>query len=158
MNDVAFVRNCVLPRELYYQVEHHIWVRPNPDNTVTLGFTDVAQTTAGGMLHVSYRPMGKFYRRNKVVALVESGKWLGALRTPIAGTLVAVNETLPQDAGFINRSPYGKGWVVRLEPVALATDLADLVTGDAALAAYETFMDEKELDDCIHCEGYELPS
>jgi glycine cleavage system H protein len=158
VSDVAIIRNCVLPKELYYHVERNIWVRPNPDNSVTLGFTDVAQTTAGGMLHVSYRAMGKFYRRNKVVVLVESGKWLGALRTPIAGTLIAVNETLPQDAGLINHSPYGKGWLVQLKPDALAADLAELVTGEAALAAYEVFMDENELDDCIHCEGYELPS
>ncbi len=158
MNDIALVRNCVLPRTLYYQVDRHIWVRPSSDNTVTLGFTDVAQTTAGGMLTVSYRPTGKFYRHNKVVALVESGKLLGALRTPIAGTLIAVNEALPQDAGLINRSPYDKGWIARLEAADLAADLAKLTTGAAALAAYEALMDEKNLDDCIHCEGYEFPT
>ena len=147
----------MLPRDLYYLVERHIWVRPYPDNTVTLGFTDVAQTTAGGMLTVSYRPVGQFYPRNKVVALVESGKWLGALRTPVAGTLLEVNELLPQDAGLINRSPYGKGWIVRLEATDLEADLAELVTGDTAVAAYEQFMAQNNLDDCVHCEGYELP-
>ncbi len=106
--NVAIVRNCVLPRDLYYKV-------------------------------------------------VESAKWLGALRTPIGGTLVAVNEALPQDAGLINRSPYSRGWLVRLEPENLEADLAGLVAGDAAVAAYETFMAEKKLDDCIHCEGYEMP-
>ncbi|NOX61391.1 MAG: glycine cleavage system protein H [Chloroflexi bacterium] len=157
MSDFALVRNCVLPRDLYYRVEDHIWARRNADGTVTLGFTDVAQTTAGGMLIVSYRPLGKFYRRNKVVALVESGKWLGPLRTPVAGTLVEVNEALPADAGLINRSPYGRGWVVRIEPEDADRDLAELLTGNAAIEAYERLMEEKGLDDCVHCEGYELP-
>ncbi|MCP4358025.1 MAG: glycine cleavage system protein H [Chloroflexi bacterium] len=157
MDNVVLVRNCVLPLDLYYLVESHIWIRPNPDNIVTLGFTDVAQTTAGSMLTVSYRPIGKFYPRNKVVALVESGKWLGALRTPIAGVLAAVNETLPLDAGLMNRSPYDKGWVVQIEPTNLKEDLTALKTGDEALVAYETVMIEKNLDDCIHCEGYEFP-
>jgi len=157
MAEVAIVRNCVLPLDLYYKVEDHIWVRVEADGTVTLGFTDMAQTTAGGMLHVTYRPVGKFYPRGKVVALVESAKWLGPLRTPVAGTLIAVNEALPQDAGLINRSPYRRGWLVRLEPTDLETDLAMLVTGETAVAAYEAFMAEKGLDDCVHCEGYEMP-
>ncbi len=156
MGNVAFVRNCVLPRDLYYLVDQHIWIRPLP-NLVTLGFTDVAQTTAGSMLTVSYRPLGKLYPRNKVVALVESGKWLGALRTPIAGVLVAINETLPLEAGLINSSPYNKGWVVQLEPTNLEEDLAALQTGETAVSAYKAFMAEKRLDDCVHCEGYEFP-
>jgi glycine cleavage system H protein len=157
MAEVAIVRNCVLPLDLYYKVEDHIWVRVEADGNVTLGFTDMAQTTAGGMLHVTFRPVGKFYPRGKVVALVESAKWLGPLRTPVAGTLTAVNEALPQDAGLINRSPYRRGWLARLEPEDLEADLAELVTGEAAVAAYEAFMAEKGLDDCVHCEGYEMP-
>ena len=157
MADFAIVRNCVLPRDLYYKIEDHIWARKELDGLVTLGYTDVAQTTAGGMLMVSYRPVGKFYARNKIVALVESGKWLGPLRTPVAGTLVEVNEALRTDAGLINRSPYGQGWVVRIDPEDADRDLAHLLTGDEAIAAYERFMEERKLDDCVHCEGYELP-
>jgi len=157
MGDFTLLRNCVLPDDLYYRVRDHTWVRVNDDGTVTLGFSDVAQTTAGGMLIVSYRPVGKFYQRNKVVALVDSGKWLGPLRTPVAGTLTAVNDEVVQDANLINRSPYGRGWLVRIEPEDLERDLADLVSGDEAIAAYEALMTEKKLDDCVHCEGYELP-
>lgn len=142
---------------LYYQIENHIWVRPEDDGTVTLGFTDIAQTTAGNMLHVTYRPLGKKYPQGKAVAVVESAKWLGSLRTPMAGELIAVNETLSQDAGLINRSPYVQGWLARLKPDDLENDLKDLVTGKPAIAQYEEFMDLKKLDDCIHCEEFEMP-
>lgn len=158
MADFALVRNCVLPTELFYRVQDHIWVRCDKDGLVTLGFTDVAQTTAGAMLIVSFRPTGKFYDRHKVVALVESGKWLGPLRTPVAGTLVEVNTALLDDAGLINRSPYGRGWVVRMAPQALERDLAELLSGEAAVAAYARLMEDKGLDDCVHCEGYEMPA
>ena len=157
MGDFTLVRNCVLPQDLYYRVRDHTWVRVNEDGSATLGFTDVAQTTAGGMLIVSYRPVGKFYQRNKVVALVESGKWLGPLRTPVAGTLVEVNPEVAEDASLINRSPYGRGWLVRIEPEDLERDLAELISGEEVAAAYEQLMAEKKLDDCVHCEGYELP-
>lgn len=158
MTAFVLLRNCVLPTDLYYRVSDHIWVRREEDGLVTLGFTDVAQTTAGAMLIVSFRPMGKFYARNKVVALVESGKWLGPLRTPVAGTLVEINSALLDDAGLINRSPYGRGWVVRMAPEALERDLSELFSGEAAVAAYDRLMIEKGLDDCVHCEGYEVPA
>ena len=158
MAPYAVVHNCILPLDLYYKVEEHIWVRVEENGEVTLGYTDVAQTTAGGILHVTFRSVGKFYPRGKVVAVVESSKWLGALRTPVAGTLVATNPEVAQDAGLVNRSPYRRGWLVRLRPENLERDLADLVTGEEAIRAYERLMVEKNLDDCVHCEGYELPT
>lgn len=158
MADFALVRNCVLPLHLYYKIEDHIWVRVEETGEVTLGYTDVAQTTAGGMLHVTFRPTGKFYPRGKVVAIVESSKWLGALRTPVAGTLTETNPSVVEDAGWINRSPYRRGWLVRLRPENLERDLADLLTGEAAIRAYASFMAERGLDDCVHCEGYEVPA
>lgn len=150
------VRNCVLPLDLYYKIEDHLWVRPEPEGRVTVGFTDVAQTTAGAILHVTFKEVGKFYPRGKVVALVESAKWLGPLRAPVSGTLVSVNEALLEDAGLINRSPYRRGWVVQLAPSALEEDLRRLLRGPEAVAAYERLMAEKDLDDCVHCEGFEI--
>jgi glycine cleavage system H protein len=154
--NLALVRNCVLLRNLYYDIPNHIWLRQEPNDCLTLGFTDVAQTTAGKILIISYRPVGRHYRKGKALAVVESAKWLGPLRTPVAGTLVAVNQTLPKDVGWINRSPYRKGWVARVAPDD-PTDIQQYLTGEAALAAYEAFMETHHLDDCIHCEGYELP-
>lgn len=104
---------------------------------------------------MSFRPVGARYKQGKTIAIVESAKWLGPLRAPMDGTLVAGNESLLEDAGLVNRSPYRKGWVVRFQPDAL--DLKDFVTGADAAQAYEGFMEDRNLDDCIHCEGYEFP-
>lgn len=157
MTDIAIVRNCVLPFNLHYAVEEHIWVRSEPDGTATLGFTDVAQAIAGGILHVSFRPVGQIYAVGKVVAVVEGAKWLGPLRTPVAGRLEEANSVLLEDAGLINRSPYRRGWVARLAPENLRRDLAALQSGGAAIGAYETLMTRRNLDQCVHCEGYEMP-
>src|SRR5512143_2151774 len=157
MSTSLLVRNCVLPPDLYYRVEEHLWLRPEPDGKITLGFTDVAQTTAGGMLVVSFRPVNAFYAKGKVVAIVESGKWLGPLRAPMDAALEAVNDDLLQDAALINRSPYNRGWVVRMKPQNLQAGLEGFVTGDEAAQTYEAYMERRNLDGCIHCEGYEMP-
>lgn len=157
MTKTALVRSCVLLLDLYYKIEEHVWLRVETDEKVTLGFTDVAQTTAGKMLIVSFRPAGAHYKQGKTVAIVESAKWLGPLRAPMDGTLSAVNESLLEDAGLVNRSPYNRGWVVRFQPDDLEAGLKGFLKGSEAAQAYENFMARRNLDDCIHCEGYEFP-
>lgn len=154
---VARVRNCLLPLELYYRVEEHLWVRAEPDGMVTVGMTDVAQTTAGRVLVVSFRPAGRHYARGRPVAVVESGKWLGPVRAPVSGELVAVNSNLLQEPDLVNRSPYRRGWIVRLRPSAWEQEMRWLQRGPEAVEHYERYMAERDLDDCVHCEGYELP-
>ncbi|MCX7623442.1 MAG: glycine cleavage system protein H [Thermomicrobium sp.] len=153
----AIVHSCILPLDLFYRVEQHEWVRLEPDGTVLLGHTDVAQTVAGRILQVTVRPTGRRYARDATVAVVECAKWLGAYRTPIAGELVEANRSVLEDPGLVNRSPYRRGWLVRIVPEDPARDLADLLTGPAAVTAYDAFMTRRGLDDCVHCEGYELP-
>jgi glycine cleavage system H protein len=157
MSQTAIVRSCVLPLDLYYKVEEHVWMRIEADKSITLGFTDVAQTTAGKMLVVSFRPAGARYKQGKTIAIVESAKWLGPLRAPMEGTLITGNEALLEDAGLVNRSPYNKGWVVRFQPDDLETGMNQFLSGVEATQAYESFMERRNLDDCIHCEGYEFP-
>jgi glycine cleavage system H protein len=154
--DYALVRNCALPRDLYYQVAEHLWVRVDQDQTVTLGLTDAAQTLAGAILYVNPRPVGKMYARRAIIASVESGKWIGAIRTPVAGVLSEVNPAAIADAGLLNRSPYRQGWIARMQPSSLADDLKLLVTGDVAIATYEEYFEERHVSDCVHCEGFEV--
>ena len=47
------------------------------------------------------------------------------------------------------------GWIVRIKPVEGVDAEASLVQGETAVAAYQTYMAEKELEECIHCEGFE---
>lgn len=156
MSEFVLVRSCALPLALYYKIEEHIWVRVNDDGTATLGLTDAAQTIAGAILYLNPRTIGKVYKRGGTVATIESGKWIGALHTPIAGTLLEINPTAVAEAGLINRSPYRRGWIARIQPQELSEDLELLVTGEAAAAAYNVFMVEHDLSDCIHCEGFEV--
>jgi glycine cleavage system H protein len=158
ISQISVVRSCIIPLNLYYKIEEHLWLRVNDDNSITIGFTDVAQTTAGRILIVSFRPVNAYYKQGKTIAIVESAKWLGPVRAPMNGVLVAVNEMLLTDAGLINRSPYNKGWIARFQADDLATGLQPFVTGEKAVRAYEMLMERRHLDDCVHCEGYEFPA
>ena len=152
---MAEVKNCLLPDELYYSVENNVWAQDMGDGTVRIGMTDVAQTMAGSVIHCKPKAAGKKVKKGKSIATVESGKWVGPVKSPFAGEIVAVNEAVEKDATILNKSPYKQGWIVQIKPDDLAGDLAELKKGADAIPDFEAYMGEKELGECIHCEGFE---
>lgn len=140
---MADVNDCNIPEDLYYWVEQHTWVRPEDDGTVTIGITDVAQHLAGNIVALTPKGAGRTLKKGKSAGIVESGKWVGPVRTPLAGKVVAVNDEAKANPSIINDDPYGAGWIVRIDPQDWDADSADLVTGDEGTQAYQAFLDEE---------------
>ena len=145
------VKGCVILKDLHYNINNNTWVRVIDDSTVVIGMTDIAQSLAGALLHAKTKSPGTARRLGKPIATVESGKYVGPVKAPVAGEITKVNEALTSDAGLINRSPYNDGWIVEMKADNLSADLGDMVTGDAAVAAYT----EKIEQDGIECAGVE---
>ncbi|HJL54598.1 MAG: hypothetical protein QGF28_03460 [Candidatus Thalassarchaeaceae archaeon] len=149
------VNNCMLPDGLLYHVDYNVWVSQNDDGTVDLGMTDIAQTLAGSIIHCRPKKVGRGVKAGRSVATVESGKWVGPVKSPLTGEIVSRNDAAEADATILNRSPYNEGWIVRLAPVDWDGERAALVTGEQASEGFAAYMAEKELSECIHCEGFE---
>ena len=152
---MAELKNCWLPDELLYHVDFNVWIHKNDDGTIDLGMTDIAQSLAGNIIHCRPKKVGRSVKAGKSVATVESGKWVGPVKTPFAGEIVAANDDVESDATILNRSPYKQGWIVRIQPSNFDEDGVDLVSGNDAISGFETYMAEKEISECIHCEGFE---
>jgi len=153
MADHEKIKGCVILKDLHYAVEDHTWVRLNDDDTVTIGMTDVAQTMSGPILHARTKRVGAKRAKGKPLATVESGKWVGPIKSPLSGEIVAVNEALAGDAQLINRSPYRAGWVLKLRPSNLDEELPGMMSGDEAVAAYRAKIEADEIKACVHIEG-----
>lgn len=151
---MAEINNCLLPDELSYHVEYNVWVRDVGDGTYDVGMTDIAQSLAGAIIHCRPKKAGKKVKLGKSLATVESGKWVGPVKSPFAGEVVARNDDAEADATILNRSPYKQGWIVRIKP-ADDTALAGLLSADAAAEGFSAYMAENELAECIHCEGFD---
>lgn len=148
--------SCLLPDDLWYHVEHNVWLRDNGDGTCDLGMTDLAQTMAGALIHCRPKAAGpKTVAAGKSLATVESGKWVGPVKAPFDCVIVAKNDAVEADAALMNRSPYRKGWIVRVKPVAGAAALEALPRGAAAVDAFREYMERNKLGACIHCEGFD---
>jgi len=151
---VAEVKNCFLPEDLKYHVEYNIWLRDLGDGSWEIGMTDIAQTLAGSIIHCRPKKVGKKVKQGKGLATVESGKWVGPVRSPFLCEVIARNEAVESEATNLNRSPYKEGWIVRVTPDP-AADLNELMDAEAAVASFAAYMEEHELEECIHCEGFD---
>ncbi len=108
------IKGYYLPDDLYYE-KNHFWVKEE-DGLLVMGMDDFAQKMAGEIVYIQLPDEGKIIKAGKKFAKMESGKWLGKVFGPVNGELVAVNEELEENPGFINEDCYGKGWMFKIRP------------------------------------------
>lgn len=143
---MATANNCNVPEDLMYWAEQHVWIRPEDDGTVTIGMTDAAQHLAGIIITATPKKVGKKVKKGRSVGTVESGKWVGPIRSPVTGVIVATNEAVIANPKTLNDDPYGEGWFVRVQPNDWDADKSDLVTGTQAVSDYDAFLKQEGID------------
>jgi glycine cleavage system H protein len=127
-----------IPSDLKFTPSHE-WVKPLPDGIAEIGISDHAQHALGDLVFVELPDVGRTFAVGESCAVVESVKAASDVYAPIAGTVVAVNDSLRHTPELINREPYGGGWLVRMRPEETANDAAAaLLSADAyrALVAH----------------------
>jgi glycine cleavage system H protein len=134
MNVAKILDRFEFPEGLQYSTDH-LWVKKE-DGTVRIGVTDMAQQAAGSILFVRLMPKGRQVESGKPLGTMETGKWVGPLKCPLSGTIVEANEALKTQPKLLNGEPYGKGWLVVLQPSKLDDELKNLMTEPAQLEKF----------------------
>ena len=99
-------------KDLMYS-EDHEWVLLE-DGIATVGISDYAQEQLGDIVYIELPQVDTETVRDDEVAVVESVKAASDVKTPISGTIVAVNDRLSDDPGLVNADPTGDGWFFKL--------------------------------------------
>jgi glycine cleavage system H protein len=121
-----------VPEDLHYSKDHE-WVRVDGDQAV-IGITDYAQNSLGDVVYVELPKAGEQFGANEPFGSVESVKAVSEVFNPIAGSVVAINESLADEPEKVNNDPYGEGWMIRLK-----MDNASAVDSLLTAAEYEDF-------------------
>jgi len=108
-----------IPAELKY-TESHEWVRTEADGTLTIGITDHAQEALGDVVFVELPAVGKTVDAGDAIAVIESVKAASDIYAPVAGEIVAANDTLAATPDLVNGAPY-ESWLFKIKPAADAT-------------------------------------
>ncbi len=125
MKDVSELK---FPEELGY-VESHEWVRTE-DGRARIGITDYAQDQLGDVVYVELPAPGKSLAKGAPFGSVESVKAVSELYLPIGGTVVEINAALENSPELVNSDPYGRGWMIVIEP-SQSEDLKGLLSVQA---------------------------
>jgi len=148
---MAVYASCLIPEDLYFDVERDVWIRFDEENIATLGMTDPAQTRCGKLIDIRFKKVGKVLEQGKSAATIESAKWIGPFPMPFDGEIVETNEEgFKQNILLFNKDPYDTGWLVKVRPTNLDAQRSHLVIGDDAVAAYQTRIDELGVN-CLRC-------
>ena len=145
---MGVARGCNFPDELYYHIENNIWARRESDGNVTVGLTAYACSLAGQIVSFTPKKVGKDVKKDKSCATVESGKWVGPVKAPVGGDIIAVNDAVQGKPGLINEDPYSAGWLVKIKPADWGTESSDLKTGADAIATFEAKMNGEGFGGC----------
>lgn len=103
-----------IPQNLKYTKEHE-WARVD-GKIVVVGVTAHAQEALGDVVYVELPKVGASITANQPFGVIESTKAVSELFAPISGKVVKVNDDLSDSPQTVNSDPYGKGWLIEVEP------------------------------------------
>jgi len=116
-----------IPAGLKYSKEHE-WVATE-ETVATIGITDYAQDQLGEIVYVELPAVGDKISKDDAFGVVESVKAVSDIYAPVSGTVVEVNQELPESPEMINEDPYGDGWLVKVK-VSDPSELDNLLDHD----------------------------
>ena len=115
------------PPGLKYSKEHE-WVATE-EAVATIGITDHAQEQLGEIVYIELPSVGEKVSKDDPFGVVESVKAVSDIYAPVSGTVVDVNEDLPESPEVVNEDPYGDGWLIKVK-VSDPSDLDDLMDNE----------------------------
>ena|ERR1700733_6567758 len=122
------------PENLRYTKDHE-WIKIENDNVAIIGITDFAQKELGDIVYVEVETIGKQLAQEAIFGTVEAVKTVSDLFLPVSGKITLLNPDLAGSPELVNKDPYDKGWMVKME-VDNPADISKLL--DAA--AYESLV------------------
>ena len=134
------------PDDAHFLLEEDIWCRPRADGRVEVGVTAFGIHLSGDVYMCRPKPVGTELAQGQSVAVAELSKAVVAIRTPVSGLVAEVNPLLADAPGLVHREPYGRGWLVRIEPTRWHEDQARLAHGESLVAAATARMRLEKLE------------
>lgn len=122
---------------MFKYADSHEWAKAD-GKLITVGISDYAAEHLGDVIFAELPAVGSTVKKGAKLVDLESVKAVAEVFSPVSGKVVEVNTGVGDNAGIINESPQGDGWIVKIE----AADPAEL---DALMdeAAYRKFLESQ---------------
>ena len=107
----------------------HEWIKIE-GNIASVGITDFAQSELGDIVFIEVETIGEILNKNEVFGTVEAVKTVSGLFIPVSGKVLEFNNALEDNPELVNDSPYGDGWIVKIE-ITNTDEISDLLDSEA---------------------------
>lgn len=102
-----------IKEDLKYTKDHE-WIKID-GAVATVGITDFAQGELGDIVYVEVDTLDETLSKDEVFGTVEAVKTVSDLFLPMSGKIIEFNEALNDNPELVNDSPYGEGWIIKVE-------------------------------------------
>jgi glycine cleavage system H protein len=126
------IDNCEFPDDIYYDVLNDVWFHPiDRSGSARMGVSSVFIFLSGKISEIKFRPIAKgSVSKGQSLAALESIKYVGAIRSPVNGTISKLNESLSLDPSSVWKSPY-ESWIAEYDSFD-GSSMKDLLKGLSA--------------------------
>jgi glycine cleavage system H protein len=124
-----------VPANLLYTKDHE-WLRVE-GNTGYVGVTDFAQGELGDVVFIEIETVGETISKEEVFGTIEAVKTVSDMFMPVSGVILEVNPALEETPDVVNKDPYGKGWMVKIN-ISDLVETSELLTPEE----YKTLLGE----------------
>ncbi|SCW01427.1 LAFE_0D12332g1_1 [Lachancea fermentati] len=111
---LPFTFSSAGPSAVKYTSQHE-WIATHQDGTAFVGITKYAADALGDATYVELPEVDAELEAGDSIGSVESVKSASEVYSPLAGTVVDVNEALNESPQLINEDPMGQGWIAKLK-------------------------------------------
>lgn len=119
----------LLPTDRQYATTHEwVLIADDDEGLVLVGITDFAQDQLGDVVYVGGFETNVHLEQGAIAGVVESVKAASDIYAPIAGTVIAFNESLTGAPETLNELPY-EAWIFKLKPDDVE-DVVELLSAD----------------------------
>lgn len=112
---IALIRGIEVPSDVFFY-RGHSWARKANGRCVVVGIDDFGQRLIGPVDGVETVNEGRKVQAGDVIATLYRGERTIPVSAPISGVVKKINPLLGSGPSVVNESPYGRGWLVEVEP------------------------------------------
>jgi len=104
-----------LPTEVgFYFNENDVWAYVS-GTRARVGVTDYVQKSLSDIMYFTPPAVGAEIAQFDELGVVESGKAVFEIVSPVSGVVTAINEKLINAPELLNQNPYEQGWIAELK-------------------------------------------
>jgi len=138
----VIIDNCNFPDNLLYDPDNFVWLDTSNANSIKIGIIPILSFISGKITTIKLKQINSSIEKGKRIGSIESLKYFGIIRSPINGKITEINTALQSKPKQVNDSPYDSGWLVKIMPSNLETDLKNLSSTTESQIRFKNLIDE----------------